>query len=98
MKALEFGGTVFNIRVVSGEVSVVDDDCLRRLRVVLPRGCGLRCRQLAGAKEPFQATDKPPFRRTTVRFEGEPIALEGEPVALEGGEHSDGGGRTADIP
>jgi hypothetical protein len=44
MKTLGFGGTVFNIRVVGGEVSVVDDDGgggggggLRRLRAALPR-------------------------------------------------------------
>ena len=28
---------------------------------------GLRCRQLVGAKEPLQATDKPPFRRRTAQ-------------------------------
>jgi hypothetical protein len=37
-----FGGTVFNIRVVRGEVCVIDDDGggggLRRPRATLPRG------------------------------------------------------------
>ena len=42
VKTHGFGGTVFNIRIIEGKISVVDDDGggvgLRRLRATFPRG------------------------------------------------------------
>ena len=80
MKTLGFRGTVLNIRIVAGDVSVVDEDVggggggLRRLRATLLCGCyvavwaRIALSAVGGAKEPFRATNKPPFRRRTARF------------------------------
>lgn len=52
-----------------------------QLRAALPRWWGSRCRQLLGAKEPFQAIG---IRRRAAQFAGQSVALEEEFVLFFG--------------
>jgi len=92
MKTLGFGGTVFYMRVVGGEVSAtVFVDFVLRCRV----GEDCVVDSWRALKNPFRPPINYLFEGALFGFEGEPITL-GEPIALEGGKLSDGGGRTAD--